>query len=564
MISTAYGLLLACSVAILIYMAAKNYENVETRYWTLFIMIPIIILGYWLKSRVTTEEGARTALCILYLDSTVLLVMIVFVLLHYLHIQVNFRIKLSAYLSAFFHLGIVWFFAYSDQYYASVTLNITEWGTITKMTSGPWKIIHWIFLAIIGMVIIGVLIQAIRRKGTYSRRTLSLCLILITVGLLIYVAETLLDSDFSTLPLLYLLSDLLIMKNYDHARMHDITGLISRDMEKSGHVGYAALDLDGRYLSGNQSIYSYLPELKDQIIDAPLAEDSHAADLFHSMINNYGREGDTSMLFHNGSMACKCEVQRFSLKKDGNVQGYLFSIRDVTKEEETKKQLELNNETLNKRVDEKTENIRSIQQQVVLGLANMIENRDDSTGGHVKRTSDIIGFIVDAVRRQGVYQIDDAMAQDIVRAAPMHDLGKITVENAILQKKGRLTPEEYEQMKEHSAKSGEFVHIILKDVEEEHFVHVAYNVARYHHERWDGKGYPEGLVGEMIPLEARIMAIADVYDALVSKRCYKPALSFSKAAEIMKEGMGTQFDPNMYTVFLDCRAQLEQYYAQHG
>lgn len=116
-------------------------------------------------------------------------------------------------------------------------------------------------------------------------------------------------------------------------------------------------------------------------------------------------------------------------------------------------------------------------------------------------------------------------------------------------------------MKSHSTTSGEMVMILLDGVEEEHFVKTVFNVARYHHERWDGKGYPDGLVGETIPLEARIMAVADVYDALVSERVYKKPFSFEKASEIMYEGMGTQFDPNMRTVFRGCRDKLEQYYS---
>jgi HD-GYP domain-containing protein (c-di-GMP phosphodiesterase class II) len=116
-------------------------------------------------------------------------------------------------------------------------------------------------------------------------------------------------------------------------------------------------------------------------------------------------------------------------------------------------------------------------------------------------------------------------------------------------------------MKTHSTISGQMVKILLEGVEEDSLVETAYRLARHHHERWDGKGYPDGLVGEMIPVEARIMAVADVYDALVSKRVYKEPMSYEKAAAIMDEGMGTQFDPNMLLVFLNCREKLEHYYS---
>ncbi len=219
------------------------------------------------------------------------------------------------------------------------------------------------------------------------------------------------------------------------------------------------------------------------------------------------------------------------------------------------------NRTLNQEVEEKTRNIEKIQEKLVLSLADMVENRDSNTGGHVKRTSDIIRILVEDIRSQQYSPISRRMAENIVRAAPMHDLGKVSIDSSVLNKSGRLTPEEYAAMKAHSTISGQMVHILLDGVEEEDFVQTAYHVARYHHERWDGGGYPEGLVGEMIPLEARIMAVADVYDALVSKRVYKEPMSYEKAAQIMEEGMGTQFDPNMLLVFQNCREKLERYYS---
>ena len=143
----------------------------------------------------------------------------------------------------------------------------------------------------------------------------------------------------------------------------------------------------------------------------------------------------------------------------------------------------------------------------------------------------------------------------------MHDLGKIAVDDVILRKKGKFEPEEYEQMKKHAAEGAKLVDQILDGTDNDSFKTMATNVAHYHHERWDGSGYPEGLVGESIPVEARIMAIADVYDALVSKRVYKDKFSFEKANEIILEGMGSQFDKKLERAYVNARPALEAYYS---
>ena len=144
----------------------------------------------------------------------------------------------------------------------------------------------------------------------------------------------------------------------------------------------------------------------------------------------------------------------------------------------------------------------------------------------------------------------------------MHDLGKIAVDDAILRKPGRFTPEEFEQMKRHAAEGARIVHEVLKGTDDVEFHHIAENVAHYHHERWDGSGYPEGLSGEDIPIEARIMAIADVYDALVSKRVYKDSMSFEQAHAIIMDGMGSQFDKSLEPYYLRAKPKLERFYSE--
>ncbi|MCF0224126.1 MAG: response regulator [Fibrobacter sp.] len=208
-------------------------------------------------------------------------------------------------------------------------------------------------------------------------------------------------------------------------------------------------------------------------------------------------------------------------------------------------------------LDERTKRIRHIRDMMMIGVATMVESRDNSTGDHIKRTSHVVKIFAKKLIENG-YSKD--FLDKVIRAAPMHDLGKIAVMDAILRKQDKFTEEEFRMMKKHSAEGARIVKRVLEGVEEESFVKVAENVAHYHHERWNGSGYPDGLVGENIPLESRIMALADVFDALVSERCYKQRYSYDRAFEIITEQIGSHFDPVLGKLFVECRSDLEDFY----
>ncbi len=214
---------------------------------------------------------------------------------------------------------------------------------------------------------------------------------------------------------------------------------------------------------------------------------------------------------------------------------------------------------LAEKLEERTRHISHIQQMMVLGMATMVESRDNSTGGHIRRTSIVVEKFAEKLT-VSAYGLSNSFLEKVVRAAPMHDLGKIAVDDRILRKQGRFTAEEYEEMKKHSQEGARIVKQILEGVEEESFVRIAVNIAHYHHEKWDGSGYPTGISREEIPVEARIMALADVFDALVSKRCYKEAFSYDKAFGIIEESLGSHFDTELGRLFITCRPELEKLY----
>ncbi|MGN0665787.1 MAG: response regulator [Huintestinicola sp.] len=216
-------------------------------------------------------------------------------------------------------------------------------------------------------------------------------------------------------------------------------------------------------------------------------------------------------------------------------------------------------QNLEEKLEERTRHIVHIQQMMVLGMATMVESRDNSTGGHIKRTSMVVEIFAGRLSETD-YPVSKELLKMVIRAAPMHDLGKIAVNDSILRKQGRFTEEEYAEMKRHSAEGARVISQILEGVEDEEFVRIAVNIAHFHHEKWNGQGYPMGLSGESIPIEARIMALADVFDALVSQRCYKEAFTYDKAFSIIEESLGSHFDPELGKIFITCREQLEDLY----
>ena len=197
---------------------------------------------------------------------------------------------------------------------------------------------------------------------------------------------------------------------------------------------------------------------------------------------------------------------------------------------------------------------------MVMGFATLVENRDGSTGGHIRRTTTYVKLLAEELQKRGMYkeQLTQDYIENLTIAAPMHDVGKIAIPDAILQKPGRLTDEEFAIMRTHTEKGGEIIKETVGHIGDGEYEKMAYEVARYHHEKWNGKGYPQGMAGEDIPLCARIMSVADVFDAVSAKRCYRDAMPLEQCFEIIEKGSGQDFDPDIAEVFLDMRERIGQ------
>ncbi|MDR0826894.1 MAG: response regulator [Desulfovibrio sp.] len=226
------------------------------------------------------------------------------------------------------------------------------------------------------------------------------------------------------------------------------------------------------------------------------------------------------------------------------IENHLFSAMQ-------KKQLKAFNTSLEEMVHQKTAEVFNLQNAVLGTVADLVEFRDDVTGGHITRTQKYLEILLDKLVEEKIYadEVSGWDMEHLLPSAQLHDVGKIGISDMILNKPGKLTPEEFKIMQGHVAIGVEAIKKIEQKTTEHAFLRHAGRIAGTHHEKWDGSGYPDGLSGENIPLEGRLMAIADVYDALISVRPYKRPFSADEARQIIEDGKGTHFDPVLVDVF---------------
>ncbi len=210
------------------------------------------------------------------------------------------------------------------------------------------------------------------------------------------------------------------------------------------------------------------------------------------------------------------------------------------------------------------EQVTQMQYNIIITLADIVENRDKNTGGHIKRTANYVEILARTLKAQGQYAdiLTEQYISDMMIAAPLHDMGKIHVSDAILNKQGKLTPEEYEIMKTHTTAGRDLLKNAEKNLGDFSYLEIAVQMAGSHHEWWDGHGYPDGLSGDAIPLCARIMAVADAFDALISPRCYKHAFSLQEACQILHDESGTHFDPTVIDAFFHALPEIEAHLSE--
>ena len=552
------------SAVIYIYMWHKHFD---VNFTMIFTLVPVACLGYLMSASADSLEGALRAQQIIYIGGCFLQYFILLSILNLCKIEMKKWVRPALFLICAILYASVLTVGYLDIFYTKVTFDIVNGlPVLTKEYGGMHTLfnINLIVFFLAGLITIAY--SYVKKNKQVPRRILHLLVLPDVICVFSFFIGRKIIPAVDPVPLGFVLAEFIYLLIAYRFNLYNVSDTAIDSFIKEQDVGYISFDFNYRYLGSNDVAKELVPELEDILIDESFGYKPGQRKIRHFLDSFKKDPLNNSFVYTVHGTSEDPEDDRIyntnvNYLYDGNKRrGYIITFRDDTANRRYIKLLDTYNDKLKQEVDDKTRHIVDMHDNLIMSLAMMVESRDNSTGGHIKRTSEGVKLLIDEISKEGSLKLSEEFCQDVIKAAPMHDLGKISVDDAVLRKPGRFTDEEYKEMKRHAAEGARVIHEILKQTDDESFKTVAENVAHYHHERWDGSGYPEGLKGEQIPVEARIMAIADVYDALVSKRVYKEAFDLAKADSIIMEGMGTQFDPSLKSAYEKARPRLEEYY----
>ncbi|MCR4839438.1 MAG: HD domain-containing protein [Eubacterium sp.] len=560
MIVTYYAVTLGISLALTLAYVFIWHRHFDVHFTLMFTFIPISNLGFLLLAISTNLSEAVIANDITYLGGCFLMLFIMMCILDQCNMKLPKATRVSFFLITFAIYASVLTAGWMPYFYTTLDFKQENGaGTLIK-SYGFMHTLFYVMLGVYFLISIWALVYSYKKKNDVSNRTIALMAIPEGISLLAYTVGKMIPFSVNLVPVSYLFAQLFFLLIVNKTCLYDVSETHLDSLNQAGETGFLSFDFKFHFLGGNDAVKNFFPELKEVKVDSPSEETPFLAEQAMNRLLSFieNEENDTSFYSRDGHTYIFDVDYLYDGKKK---RGYRIFITDDTKNQEYIAMVNRFNTKLQEEVEEKTAHIAEMHDNLILSLATMVESRDNSTGGHIKRTSAGVRILVDEIMKTNRLHLTREFRRAIIKAAPMHDLGKIAVPDAILQKPGRFEDWEYEKMKAHAAEGGRIVHQVLEGTDDEYFRKIAENVATYHHERWDGSGYPKGLKGLEIPLEARIMAIADVYDALVSKRVYKESMSFEQADRIIMEGMGTQFDKKLEPYYVAARPKLEKYYS---
>jgi len=540
---------------------------------TLEILISVCIMmsnaGYFVLSCSRNLQEAVLANSLCYIGGVFLPLLIVYILIDYSDSKVPtwFSVVILVLNIAVFISTLL-----TDRiplFYSSVKFVPGDPAMLIK-EPGSIYYIRYIILAVeVGLAAFFTILTYLGKRSASFRLMMTYAGSLFGV-VIVYLARRIFDIKYDLIPFFYLICTLMLDYVVARSTIYNVNLSVQEKIDELSTFGYLAFDKQFRFVGSNSVSEKFFPEIKNARIDSKIiAKDYALKDLLKWVASNAKESAEKKQVQGKFTRAItindkspterrflECEMSFIHFGLQNHVSGYLVELTDVTEQHNMIETMSWKGESLKREAEKQAKRAKSMQMSTILGMAAMIESRDNSTGGHINRTSECVALFVNHLRNLDDYNMSESYWDAVINAAPLHDLGKITVDDAILRKPTGLTDDEYEQMKKHAENGAKIMNKVLEDVDDKEFVSVATNVAHYHHEKYNGTGYPDRLRGENIPFEARIMALADVFDALASRRYYKEPMSYDEAFEIIRQELGHHFDPHLGRIFISLKQDI--------
>ena len=541
-----------------------RYQNQRNNYiYYVFYAILVTNFGHWLLGFSESVEGAIIANKVNYLGASFLPMFMFFALLKICKIRISLWLYIVQIIISFGICALAMTVGYIPAYYKTIEYVVQAGVGNYVATYGWGHTVFNVFLLTYALLDIWIIIRAMLCQKMVSLKNILAMIATEILTIASFFLARFLGNDMLVMPCVYVCDQIILLYICNNVKWYDITACVIESIEAESLCAYFSFSMDGAYLGANKIALEFFPELVDMRVDSRLKGNSELQKILleridkfkdSNILTDYGQSTEFDYSGHH----YKCDVK--VLRQVHGKDVFLFRIEDNTQEQRYIDALGRSNTILKKNMKMSESEMLSVQEKWIVGMAQMAESRAGNMDGHIKRTSQVVKIFVNKMRENGVDNLSDKFLDVLIAAAPMYDLGKVAIDDSVLRKPGRFNVDDFELMKTHVEKGANIIEKLLSEVKDNYFVSVAKNMALYHHERWDGTGYPEQRSGDHIPMEARIMALADVYDALVSKRCYKERMSFKEARDVILASMGKQFDPHLKDCFLDCQEQLIDYY----
>lgn len=536
-----------------------TYEPKKTNYYFMILMLLMAIAngGYLALALSGTLSEAVLANKVVYLGGCFLPLIWLLMICALCNYPVARWMKNILYAYSILVYGMVLSIGYSDFYYSEMALEKYQDITVLGHTYGPGH--KFFYVILYGYIIIQIvlLVYSLIKKKAVSRKNLWALIIMEIANISSFIIGRSLNAAIEIMPVLYVIDGMIILYLHHRGIMYNIEDNIMESFSKQETYGYIMLDKRYNYLGCNEVVKKILPATEKCTIDNNVKSVA-GMECVLEWLTEYVIKGTEQFEYEYADR--HYEVKLEQLRYQQKARGYMIEFREDTDKwnyvkllSEHNRELQGFQEELEIKVEQQTEEIRNQQQlikdlfvQTVTALSEAVDAKDRYTSGHSKRVAEYARMIAALLGKSKEEQ------EEIYRAGLLHDIGKIRIPAEIINKPGKLTEEEYNTIKIHPVTG----YHILRGISEDNSIAIA---AKYHHERYDGKGYPNGLIGEKIPEVARILGVADSYDAMASNRSYRKALPQEVVRSEIEKGKGTQFDPKIADVMLQMMEEDTEY-----